>query len=344
MTGKKQSLLGQLATALVCLVVLIAFLISGIRLFGFQVYGVLSGSMEPTYPTGSLIYVRKVNPEDLQLRDVITFQVSGSTIATHRIVEIVTDANNPALRSFRTQGDANDSPDANLVSPGSIIGKVSFCIPHMGNLASYIQSPGGIVVTIILCLALVVFVFYTDTLDKNSRHSAGRRRRAVHSGNPLQRSIRQSAPSSAKSSGARNRQSDWGYMPQRDYPQRPSRQPNGQQGYRQTGASQQSRTRPYNDRQGYSYPDDYRSGNSVYEHPRQSTAQRPYSQQGYERYGREQARQPHQQYQQRYSQGYQQGRLQQNARFPSERPYQAGAQPRTNPHPRPYGEERRNGQ
>ena len=80
--------LRSITTALVVVAVVFAFLISGIRLFGFQVYGVLTGSMEPTYPTGSLIYVQQVDYNDLKLRDVITFS-SGKSIVTHRIIEVV---------------------------------------------------------------------------------------------------------------------------------------------------------------------------------------------------------------------------------------------------------------
>ena len=67
MNQSTKALLRSLTTVLVCLAIVFAFLISGIRLFGFQVYGVLTGSMTPAYPVGSLIYVRETSPEDLKL-------------------------------------------------------------------------------------------------------------------------------------------------------------------------------------------------------------------------------------------------------------------------------------
>ena len=51
-----------ISTILVALVVLLALLLVGARVVGLQVFTVLSGSMEPTYHTGSLIYVKKVDP------------------------------------------------------------------------------------------------------------------------------------------------------------------------------------------------------------------------------------------------------------------------------------------
>ena len=79
---------------------LVAF--AGVRLFGLTPYAVLSGSMEPEYPTGSLIYVRDVDPADVAVGDAITFELESGTLVTHEVYEIDSDA-----RAFRTQGIAN---------------------------------------------------------------------------------------------------------------------------------------------------------------------------------------------------------------------------------------------
>ena len=76
---------------IVALAILLAVLLVGFRLFGFQIYTVLSGSMEPKYPVGSLVYVRKIEPEKLEVGDDISFLVSDKTVVTHRIVEILPD-------------------------------------------------------------------------------------------------------------------------------------------------------------------------------------------------------------------------------------------------------------
>ena len=171
MNQSTKALLRSLTTALVCAAVIFAFLISGIRLLGFDVYGVLTGSMVPAYPIGSLIYVQDVDPNELELRDVITFS-SGKTIVTHRIVEIVRDDNNPYQLKFRTKGDANNDPDASLVGPADIIGKVAFGIPHLGTIANYIQNPPGLYVTIVVGLALIGLVIFMDTDDNKQAEAA----------------------------------------------------------------------------------------------------------------------------------------------------------------------------
>ena len=80
-----------LSTVVMVLVVLLALTLVGGRLFGMQTYAVLSGSMEPAYPTGALLYVRKVDPADIQPGQVITFLLDEHTVATHRVVEVIPD-------------------------------------------------------------------------------------------------------------------------------------------------------------------------------------------------------------------------------------------------------------
>ncbi len=154
------------ATVLVVLAMIFAFAISGVRIFGVRVYGVLTGSMEPAYPIGSLVYVKTVDPTTLKVSDVITFSVGRNTVATHRIVEKVPDPDNPYSYGFRTKGDANDNVDNAIVKQSNIIGKVIFSLPLAGYIASYIQNPPGTYVAILVSLLLIAFVFMTDSFDQ----------------------------------------------------------------------------------------------------------------------------------------------------------------------------------
>ena len=58
------------------------------KLLGMTPLAVLSGSMEPTYHVGSLIYVKDADPQDVQIGDPITFKISDDTMVTHRVVAI----------------------------------------------------------------------------------------------------------------------------------------------------------------------------------------------------------------------------------------------------------------
>lgn len=149
-------------TVLVTIVVVIALLLVGVRLFGLQVFTVLSGSMEPTYQTGSLIYVKDVDYRDLKEGDVITFMLIEDTVATHRIVGLVPDETDPSVIRYRTKGDANDAEDGSLVHYKNILGTPVFTIPKLGYVANYVQNPPGSYLTISGGAILMLLVFLPD--------------------------------------------------------------------------------------------------------------------------------------------------------------------------------------
>jgi signal peptidase len=137
-------------TVVVCVVALLALLLVGARILGLQTYVVLSGSMEPDYPTGSLIYVREVDRFEVQPKDVITFMINETTVATHRVVAV--DGEN---RTFTTKGDANRTADAAPVHFNNLVGKPVFSIPFLGYVAHFVQNPPGKYVAIGLCVLLL---------------------------------------------------------------------------------------------------------------------------------------------------------------------------------------------
>ena len=149
-------------TILVAIVVILALLLVGVRLVGMQVFTVLSGSMEPTYHVGSLIYVKEVDPMQLQSGDVITFMLDEDTVATHRIVDVIPDEEDPSVIRFQTKGDANDTVDGSLVHYKNVLGTPVFTIPKLGYLASYIQNPPGTYVAISAGAVLLALVFLPD--------------------------------------------------------------------------------------------------------------------------------------------------------------------------------------
>ena len=151
-------------SALVALAVLLALLLVGARLVGLQVFTVLSGSMEPTYHTGSLIYVKKVDATKLSEGTVITFMLDEDTIATHRIVGVVPDEEDPSVIRYRTKGDANDSEDGGLVHYRNVIGTPVFSIPKLGYFANFIQHPPGTYVAISVGALILLLMFLPELL------------------------------------------------------------------------------------------------------------------------------------------------------------------------------------
>ena len=157
---------------LVAVVVLLAVALVGVRVVGLQPYVVLSGSMEPTYHVGSLIYVKSVDYKELKVGDPITFLISEDTVATHRIIEVLPDEEEPNTIRYFTKGDANDAPDGSSVHYKNIIGKPVFSIPYLGYVSNYIQTPPGKYVAISGCALLMLLVFLPDIFAKEDKKNS----------------------------------------------------------------------------------------------------------------------------------------------------------------------------
>lgn len=174
--GKK--IWNALTTLLVVIVVLLAVVLAGARLLGFQVFTVLSGSMEPTYHTGSLIYVREIDPTEIEAGQVITFMLNEETVATHRVVEVVPDEEDPTVLRFMTKGDANEAVDGSLVHYKNVIGTPVFTIPYLGYVANYIQNPPGTYIAISAGAIILLLVLLPDLLSDDKDEKKRKRRRS----------------------------------------------------------------------------------------------------------------------------------------------------------------------
>ena len=153
-----------ISTLLVVLVVLFAIILVGVRLFDIQVYSVISGSMEPEYPVGSLIYVKEVDPSEIKTGDVITYVLPNDMPSTHRVVRI--DAEN---QLFYTKGDANDVEDGSPVHFKNLLGTPVFKIPLLGYVAYSIQHPPGMYIAIAAGAILLILVFLPDLFKKEQK-------------------------------------------------------------------------------------------------------------------------------------------------------------------------------
>ena len=146
-----------------------ALLLAGARLVGLRTFAVMSGSMEPAYPVGSLIYVRSAEPSALECGDVITFMLDENTVATHRIVEVLPDPEDSSVIRFRTKGDANDAADGALVHCKNVIGTPVFSVPFLGYAAEYISQPPGTYVAISVGAVLLILVFLPDLFSSGGK-------------------------------------------------------------------------------------------------------------------------------------------------------------------------------
>ena len=156
-----------ISTVIVTLAVLLAIFLVGSRLLGFRVFNVISGSMEPKYSVGDLIYVKETDPSEIKEGDVITFVLNEDlVVATHRVVRV--DAEN---QHFYTKGDSNDTEDASPVHFNNVIGVPKFSIPLLGYVSDFIQNPPGTYVAISVAALLILLVFLPDIFKKEISES-----------------------------------------------------------------------------------------------------------------------------------------------------------------------------
>lgn len=162
MSSKLKKIWNIVSTALVVLMVACAVFLMGSRIVGYQCFTVISGSMEPKYCVGDLIYVKKVDPTAIHVGDDITFILNEDlVVATHRVVRI--DAEN---QRFYTKGLANEIEDSEPVHFNNLIGVPQFSIPKLGYVSDFIQHPPGMYITIGVGIILILAVFLPDMIGK----------------------------------------------------------------------------------------------------------------------------------------------------------------------------------
>ena len=182
-----------LGTLLVTVMILLAVLLVGVRLIGLTPYAVLSGSMEPTYHVGSLIYVQDIDPADVTIGTPLTFVVNEDLLlATHRVVDVevrntkeeavLDEGGNPTYDEhgnmvtqtipldepayyFTTKGDANEDIDGSQVYYKNIVGTPKFSIPYLGYLSSWLQTKKGMIMGASIALVLLILTFIPDLLN-----------------------------------------------------------------------------------------------------------------------------------------------------------------------------------
>ena len=158
--------LSWLVYAVIIAVLLIALPMVG----GYRPVVVLSGSMEPSYPVGSIIYYKATGFDDISVGDAITFRLGEGALATHRVVK-----KNNQDQSFVTKGDNNATQDANPVLYSEVVGRSSgFAVPYAGFVSAYLKN-GFILSTLGAILLLSAFV----TPEGKKKKTAKKRKVAV---------------------------------------------------------------------------------------------------------------------------------------------------------------------
>lgn len=116
-------------------------------IYGIKSFVILTGSMEPNLPAGSVIYTQPATT--YKLNDVIAFNQTNRTV-THRIAQV------KGANTYITKGDANNVQDSDPVSSASIIGKQVFSIPYLGSFILFLSTLPGFILFIVIPIAIFI--------------------------------------------------------------------------------------------------------------------------------------------------------------------------------------------
>jgi signal peptidase len=127
------------------------------RIGGATPYAILTGSMKPGMPPGTLVVVRPVKAEDIAIGDVVTYQLASGkpTVVTHRVVAIGVNAKGE--RTFTTQGDANNVVDQKPVRAAQIRGERWYSVPRLGFVNEYVSGEQRHITTLVVVSALLAY-------------------------------------------------------------------------------------------------------------------------------------------------------------------------------------------
>jgi signal peptidase len=137
------------------IVLILSIAVSIIPLPGnYRIYSVVSGSMEPSLPVGSIVFVK--SQSDYQIGDIVTFKTpkDPKNSVTHRLVAKDTSKGNTV---YSTKGDANQTKDIENLSLENIVGKVFFNLPFIGYPISYSKTLPGLMILVVVPSTIIIY-------------------------------------------------------------------------------------------------------------------------------------------------------------------------------------------
>lgn len=144
------------------------------RLAGATPFTVLTGSMRPDYPPGTLVVVKPVAFEDIGVGDVITYQLESgkATVVTHRVTAIAAQLDGEVV--LTTQGDANNVSDPEAVEEVQVRGRLWYSVPYLGHVNNALtgsQRQTAVLVVSATLVGYAVFMFVGALRDRRRKKS-----------------------------------------------------------------------------------------------------------------------------------------------------------------------------
>lgn len=119
---------------------------------------VVSGSMEPVIPTGSLVVAKGGPAESALVGDIASLPREDGVLVTHRVIENVPSKTDPGLREIRMKGDANNDADQNPYIASEVL-KPVVTIPYAGYVTSFMNN-NRLLIIAAACFAAALYSIY----------------------------------------------------------------------------------------------------------------------------------------------------------------------------------------
>ncbi len=132
---------------------------------GFRPVVLMTNSMQPVAPAGSLIIAEPVDPSTLAIGDILVMHRDSGSLLTHRIVDRRVGPDGIVVE---TRGDANASADP---EPYVVVGshlRARWIVPGAGRLLAGLRSP-AVSLALIGVLAALVVVWGVSTIRQLRR-------------------------------------------------------------------------------------------------------------------------------------------------------------------------------
>ena len=150
------------AAVILCFVVTLQTLVNGYtRFFGYSVFRVVTGSMEPTISVGSVLICKSADIDDINTGDIICFRSRESShygyIVTHRVISVKEDST--GKKYLESRGDANNSSDPYYVEGENLLGRVIWYSGKDGvlnKMLNFLSGQFGFLAVIVLPILLVI--------------------------------------------------------------------------------------------------------------------------------------------------------------------------------------------
>lgn len=152
--------------------VALAAILSAAPLAGYSTLTVLTGSMEPVLPVGSVVLGKTISPDEARLGDVVTFvdPENRGRLLTHRVRRKTVRAKRVDMV---TLGDRNDVPERWSVPRDGTIARATYRVPLLGHAREWVSGPGARVVLLAVVLLLAGWVLVDVWRPERPRGEAG---------------------------------------------------------------------------------------------------------------------------------------------------------------------------